>query len=408
MKKITAIIAIMMFALSSEAQTVKVLNSLTHLKGMKLDVAKEEIDAACLHEETKDSALTWYYRVLIYVRIGEDSKVSKPLFPDLAPDWMEQACSAAIRCRSLDTKQEYAKQLNVVFGNMGTEYYNLAVKSYNARDYAKAIEMADKSVECFNNSGEIHLATQSMFVAGRCCEAKDDTENAVSYYKQMISNKTDNNYPYSYLFNLYKDRGDNAHALEVASSYAANCANDYRAFMLLADYYRIDNNMSQCNEQINTALALAKKSKDTYHQVLVLSGDLLAKGGDNEGAIAKYNESIKAKSKQFEAYYALGCLIFNQAVEKNNAAIDMKPSDDEMVGQVVKLQEEAKQLFLSAIPHLEKALAYIDGLDDQKSKDAMSAKQIDILSSLQTSYKKVDNISKYNAVKYRLDQMIGN
>lgn len=406
MKKFVMTAAFAAFALAASAQSLNVSSAFQDMRKGYLNKAKAEIDAACLHEDTKDDAKTWCYKALIYARIGGDAQSKKPKYKDLAPDWANQAYSAALECQRLDPKQEFATQINEVFSFVANEYYNQASKAYGEKDYAKAIEFSEKSITGFNNSGNSKFATDAMFIAGVSSVATHDTANTIKYFNQMIRKKTDNNYVYQTLFNIYKTKNDNANAMKVATNYTRNCKNDFKSYLMLAEGYLLDNNLDKSKEQINTVLEMTKDSVNLYPLVLVLSADVLEKGGDLDGAIAKYNESLTLKPNQFEANYGLGGMYYNRAADKTNAANQIEPFDEEKIALIDKLEAEAKELYGQSISYLEKSVAYIDGLTDESAKAAMRVNLFGALGALQTAYAKVDRNQESEAIKARRDAML--
>lgn len=405
MKKFVMTAAFAVFALAASAQSLNVSSAFQDMKKNYLNKAKAEIDAACLHEDTKDDAKTWCYKALIYSRIGGDAQSKKPKYKDLAPDWAEQAYTAALECKRLDQKQEFAQQVNEVFSFVGNEYYNQAAAAYKAKDYPKALEMSDKSVTCFNNAGKSNFALDAMYIAGLSSLATSDTAGVVKYFNQMISKRTDLNFVYTSLFNIYKAKADNANAMKVATRYTKNCKNDYRSYILLAEGYLLDNNVEKSKEQINLVLQMTKDSVDLYPLVLVLSADMLANSGDFDGATAKYNESLTLKPNQFEANFGLAGMIYNRAADKTNAANQIDPFDEEKAGLYDKLNEEAKEFYRQSITYLVKAVEYIDGLTDENAKNNMRANLFNALGALENAYAKVDMLNESSAVKARREQI---
>jgi tetratricopeptide (TPR) repeat protein len=406
MKKFLMTAAFAAFALTAGAQSLNVSSAFQDMRKGYLNKAKAEIDAASLHEDTKDDAKTWCYKALIYARIGGDAQSKKPKYKDLAPDWAEQAYNAAIECKRLDTKQEFAQQVNEVFSFVANEYYNQATAAYKEKDFAKAIEFSEKSITGFNNSGKGQFALDAMFIAGLSSVATQDTANTIKYFNQMVRKRSDNNFVYSTLFNIYKAKKDNANAMKVATSYTKNCKNDFKAYLMLAEGYLLEDNVEKSKEQINTVLNMTKDSADLYPLVLVLSADVLEKSGDIDGAIAKYNESLTLKPNQFEANFGLGGMYFNRAADKTNAANQLDPFDEEKLGLIDKLEAEAKELYRQSIANLEKAVAYIDGLTDENAKKAMRVNLFNALGALETSYTKVDMLTEAQAIKVRREQIL--
>ena len=59
MKKIVMTAALAAFTLAASAQSLNVSSAFQDMRKGYLNKAKAEIDAACLHEITKDDAKTW-------------------------------------------------------------------------------------------------------------------------------------------------------------------------------------------------------------------------------------------------------------------------------------------------------------------------------------------------------------
>ncbi len=405
MKKFVMTAAFAAFALAASAQSLNVSSAFQDMRKNYLNKAKAEIDAACLHEDTKDDAKTWCYKALIYSRIGGDAQSKKPKYPNLAPDWAEQAYTAARECKRLDSKSEFAQQVNEVFSFVGQEYYNQAEAAYKAKDYAKAIEIADKSMTAFNESGKSNFATNAMYIAGLSSVATQDTANVLKYFNQMTNKRTNINYVYTSLFNIYKAKGDNANAMKVATRYTKNCKNDYKAFLLLAEGYLLDNNVEKSKEQLNIVGEMTKDSVDLYPLVLVLSAQVLENSGDYDGAIAKYNESLTLKPNQFEANFGLGGMYYNRAIDKTLAASKLDVFDEENQALIEKLESEAKELYRQSITYLEKSVTFIDNMTDENAKAAMRVNLFNALGALEKAYTKVDMLNEARAIKARREQI---
>ncbi len=407
MKKIVMTVALAAFAMAASAQSLNVSSAFQDMRKGYLNKAKAEIDAACLHESTKDDAKTWCYKALIYSQIGGDAQAKKPKYKNLAPDWAEQAYTAALECKRLDTKQEFAQQVNEVFSFVGNEYYKQASSLYTEKNYSEALQFAEKSITCFNNSGKSQFAQDAMYIAGLSSVATHDTAGTKKYFNQMIRKKTDINYVYVTLFGIYIAEKDNAQAMKIANSYEKNCKGDYRAYLLSATGYLLDKNIEKGKEKINAALAITKDSANLYPEVLVQAGTLLDESaGEYETAETMYNESLTLMPNQFAANFGLGKMLYNRAVDKTNAANAVDPFDEEKAGLYDKLNEEAKGYYSQSITYLEKSVAFIDGLADENAKNQQRANLVNALIALGNAYARVDKLNESNAAKARVEQLM--
>lgn len=407
MKKIVMTVALAAFTMAASAQSLNVSSAFQDMRKGYLNKAKAEIDAACLHENTKDDAKTWCYKALIYSQIGGDAQAKKPKYKNLAPDWAEQAYTAALECKRLDTKQEFAKEVNEVFSFVGNEYYKQASNAYSEKNYSEAMTLSEKSITCFNNSGKSQFAQDAMYIAGLSSVATHDTVNTKKYFNQMIRKRTDINYVYVTLFGISIAEKDNAQAMKVANNYVRNCPKDYKAYLLRATGYLVDKNVEKGKEDINAALDMTKDSANLYPEVLVQAGTLLDESaGEYETAETMYNQSLTLKPNQFSANFGLGKMLYNRAVDKTNAANAVDPFDEEKAGLYDKLNDEAKGYYGQAITYLEKAVAFIDGLTDEGAKASQRPNLVNALIALGNAYARVDKLNESNAAKARVEQLM--
>ena len=302
--------------------------------------------------------------------------------------------------------------MNEVFSYVGNEYYKQATTAYENKDYTKAIELAEKSVTSFNNSGKSQFALDATYIAGLSSVATHDTTNIKKYFNAMVRKRTSINYVYVTLFSISNAEKDNAQAMKVATNYVKNCKDDYKAYLLRATGYLLDGNVEKGKEDINTALDMTKDSVNLYPDVLVQAGDLLSGEGvaDYEGAEAKYSQSLMLKPNQFGANFGMGKMVYNRAADKTNAANAIDPFaddyDDEKAALYEKLSAEAKTYYGQSIVYLEKAVAYIDGLPEGEFKNSQRPNLINVLVALGTAYAHVDRATDADAAKARVDQLM--
>jgi len=402
MKKFVMTATFVAFALAAGAQSLNVSSAFQDMRKNYLNKAKAEIDAACLHEDTKDDAKTWCYKALIYARIGGDAQSKKPKYKDLAPDWAEQAYTAALECKRLDTKNEYAEENNSVFRFVGNEYYSRSTEAYNGKRFDEALQNAEKAVEMFNNSGDAKFAGESLYIAGISAKALNDNENTKKYFNQLIRKRTDKQYVYRTLFNLYKEEGNNDGAMKVATSYMKNRKNDYNAYLLMAEGYLLNNNLEKGKEMINSALDLTKDSVTLYPQILGLAAAILESMQDYAGAEAKYQESLTLSPNQFEANFGMGKMIFNRGVDKLDAANAVPPEDE--TGLYDRLLEESNGFFRQSIQYFQSAISYIDALPES-AKAAQRPNLFNCLSALKTVYARLEMYDELKTVNARMDEI---
>lgn len=402
LKKISIVLALLAITAGASAQSRNVQSAIQNLKKNYLAKAKAEIDAACLHDDTKDDAKTWCYKGLIYSRIGGEANNPKSKFKNLAPDWAEQAYSAALECKRLDAKSEYANENNSVFRYVGNEYYTRATELYNERKYSEALQLCEKAIEMFNNSGDSKFAGESMYIAAISAVAMKDNDKAKTYFNNLIRKRTDKHFVYTTLFNIYKEEGNNEGAMKVASSYLKNRKDDYNAYLLMAEGYLLNKNIEKGKEMIDAALARTKDSIHIYPQILSVSAAILESTEDYDGAEAKYRESLTINPNQFEANFGMGKMIYNRGVDKHNAANAVPPDDES--GLYDKLLAESNTYFSESVQYFKAAIAFLDALP-ASTKAAQRPNLFNSLSALENVYARLEMYDELKVVKARLQEI---
>lgn len=405
-KKILTVAAFMTATVGLSAQSLMVESAVQDLRKGSLKKAKTEIDAAAVHEKTKDDAKTWYYRALIYAQIGTDAQQAKPKYKGLAPDWADQAYQSALECKRLDTGNEYNKGLVSVFSTVGYDFYNRARKLFNDKNYTEAMQVASQAAEMYNNGGEGDNAGEAMFVAGLSAVAAHDTANTKKYFNQLMRKRTDKEQVYTYLFNIYKAEGNVDQAMKVAANYQKNSKNNYKAYLLLAEGYLLNENVEKGKEVINQALELTKDSANIYPALLCQSGALLELTNDIEGAQAKYQESLTLKPVQFDGNFNMGKMFYNRAVDKLQSAPEPDPFNEETIELASRLENEAKDYFGQAITYLEKAVEYIDNLPEGQEKQMQRPNLGNALQALSTAYARVERYDDSKAAHQRFEALL--
>lgn len=411
MKKIALFSALLSLCIAAGAQTLNVQSAMSDLKRGYIKKAKEAIDKACVHEDTKDDAKTWYYAGLIYSQIGEQSKDPKSKYKDLDPDWCNKTYAAAMRCKELDKNGEYS--VKDIFRYVGNEYYNKSIKLFNEANYQEALALSDEAIKVFNNSGDAEFANESYYIAGYCCQVLGDNEGVKKYYGPLVRrNKIKDEFKprmvrvYNTMYGIYKDAGDTANVIKTAERYTKAMPEDPNANILLANAYVWTGNVNKGKELADKAVD-ESKGKPSYPMMLCAAASIYEQAGDFATAESKYKESSEIEPNQVEANYGMGIMIYNRAADKVQAINKMiekgdLSEEDEVL--ISKLTDESNSFFEQAIPYLLKAVNYIDGLPEEEQ--AMKRPNLyNCLKTLNTCYVRLDMLNEAKPIKARLEQI---
>jgi len=397
--------AMALLTASVGAQSINVDDAIQNYNRKSWKKAKISIDAAAQHEKTKDDPKVWYYRALIYTRIGDDLNTNpKSKMKEFADIWADEAYQSAIEYNRLDTEKnpDYIRNLVYVFDRLGYYYYNQSRSLFEQKKYAEAMEVASRAADMYNNSKQGDNAAEAIYVAGLSAVANHDTANIKKFFNNLMRKKTDKEQVYTYLFNVYKAEKNADQAMKVAANYKKNTKDNYKANLLMAEGYLMGKNIEDGKKEINEALELTKNNAEVYPSLLAQSAALLELTEDYEGAEAKYLESLRLQPVQFEANFNMGKMFYNRAVDKLTAANAVPPDDE--TGLYDKLVDESKDLFRQSITYLVKSVEFLDNLPEEQ-KPYHRANLAGALNALGTAYARVEMYDESKAAHKRVQDL---
>ena len=352
-------------------------------------------------------AKTWLYKGMIYLQMGlEVQKNPKSkLASNLPADWADQAYQAALECKRLDKNNEFADKNNQVFSALAESYYNLAYEAFsNEKNYAKAMEMADKVISINSNSGNKNLNVDAYDIAGKAAYNNRDTANTKKYFNLMIRSKTKQFRTYEILFDIYMKEKDTVNAMKVVKSCSDNCSGDYNSLVLAAKGYLMTGNLEKSKEVLNQAQNMVKDKPAIYEQLLNQVAAIYEMTKDFNGAEDKYKESLQINPNQFGANFGMGSMFYNLAIEKFQEA-ENAFNPDEISDVYTILEKEYKDYMSKAIPYLNAAIAYIEALTDQNQINANRRNHYECLKALRNCYTRLNMFEEVKGVNEKMKQI---
>lgn len=405
MKKLTIIAALIAFGFAANAQSLNLSNAYEAQNRGYLKKAKGYIDQAADNEATRGDAKTWFYRALIYAKIGEAQnpknkhKECKEL-QQMCPRWYYDVYVSALNCKQFDKDGEYSSKIRPFIGVAATEYYNRAAAAFDAKDYALVPGLCDTAIMLYNQY-DARYASNAYYLAG--ASGINAQNNAVSkeYFSHILNSCPENSAEtvYGTLYRIYVSEKDTVNAVKTAKAYAKNFPNDTKSDMLLMQAYVMNGNIEKAGEVINKAIEKAGDDINAKSQLLSASAGIFVEQKDYATAESKYRESLAMLPNQYQANYGLGSMCYNRAIDKMQAAQDVPPEDE--TGLYDKLVDEAKDQYRAALPYLQAAVAYIDGLDEA-GKGVNRRNLFNCLTSIKNCYNRLGQVDEMNKVQARI------
>jgi tetratricopeptide (TPR) repeat protein len=380
MKKIILIAAMGFVTYGTFAQSAKVTSAYKYLGDYNRDKApdylakaKEAIDLAAEHPDTKESAKTHVYRGQIYMALFEKAlrdNTEKSSEPDIKKkevigyqttptNDLAVAYESFKKAKSVDAKGVYASETTNGINRALVFATNKGIHDYNAKNYASALTSFELAYG-ISDSKDDDLLNNCALTA----ELSQNYDKAKAYYQKLIDNKKADGAKYSSLANVYFMTKDTVGGLEMIKKGRAAFPNDIGLLITETNFYLKNNQNKEAIENLNVAV----KAEPTNANLFLVRGNMydnLANPKDKDGkdlekpkdypdlfkkAEEDYKKAIELKADYFDALYNLGALY-------NNNGVYIAKLADKITDNAKYQAENAKatEEFNKAVPVLEKA-----------------------------------------------------
>ncbi|MDR3137735.1 MAG: hypothetical protein LBT73_02505 [Tannerellaceae bacterium] len=336
--------------------------------GSDFTEARELIQAALQHEETKDKPKTWYVAGYIEDQVfsaermkevlgGQSDQVAmyEALLKEL--DLFEKACELD---RLLDEKgkikPKFEKNIKGILAANHVYYINSGAFYFDERNYLKAYESFDQYLRIADwpiFKGEKTAERDSNYMTVRFYAAVASTQlGAPELAISALTRATEApefriNETYQYLFDVYINDPDTATA-EIVLKEAMERVPDEPFFLLnLINIYIYSNRNQEAVDYLNKAI-----DKDTANAMLYNAiGSVYEDGLKNsEESEKNFVKALEIDPEYVDAISNLGRVYYNQAINKQGDANLI--TDNKLYQEAVA---DAKALFEKARPYFEKA-----------------------------------------------------
>lgn len=323
--------------------------------------AKNFIDLAAVNAETAEDLKMHLYRGEIYYCLNEVANIESMT----AGTPLDQAATEANKATAMasfkkvldDPKKLWTADAQGFINGRADFMFNQGIVAYNAKKYQDAANAFLAAHEIKSYLGEDFK------------DAEVNTSLAANYAVEDL---------------LAAKKYDEAIAF--ASGISEAMPKNIDLLISLVNINLQKGDVAATETYINKALALDPLNKQLYY---VLGTSYMDKK-ENDKATAALKKAIEIDPNYNEALYQLGAHLYNLAVEKRNAGVELDYKDP----KAAKLEAEAMDLFKQALVPLEK---YASQNADDKA----------ILDILYKTNMKLGNIEKAKEYKTRLDALKG-
>jgi tetratricopeptide (TPR) repeat protein len=343
--------------------------------------AKECIDLASNHEDTKEKAKTWVYRAKVYYDLFKNSldqeekrvpatvtnkneRLTKAYGTVSTTDY-EEAYKAIEKATPLDKDKAYQADMGMLSMQMFNDVNNLAIGKYNAGKYKEAMDFFETSYEASKMMGK--KDTSQLTNALICAQREKDYEKVKTYNQKAIDEKIATAYNYGNLSDAKLILKDTAGAMQTLQAGRTAFPTNVDLMNRETDYLMSKGKNQEALANLDKAIATDPKNGKFYlakgisYYSMANPRDAAAKKDLDKpknydeimgNAETSYKKATELDPKLYEAWYNLGTLYNNWSTEQ------LKRCDD-LIKQATKLKEcegKSTELVNKAIPAFEKAI----------------------------------------------------
>ena len=342
-------ISLTLFCIVAYAQKPNINKAKALYDKGELSEAKTIIDQAIVYEKTMGKAKTWYYRGLIYATLDTLNK---------EPGALEAAMESFKKTIEIDPDQKSVSEFTSAgISNVDSRiqsyygyYYNEAIDSYQAEDFAAATENFEKAFYIMPSD------TNAIMNAAYAATAMEDEERAKTNLKKAIeSGATDRNL-YLRLYNYAIQAEQLDEALSIIRSAREVHPNDVNIQKYEINILIQQEKVDEAKAGIENAIAKEPNNPDLHFSLGVIHEELKAL----DEARASYKKAMEIDPNHFNSTFNLGVMVFNESNEliKERNALSYKEEK-----KYNELSRQINERLTEALPYWEK-LYELNGTDE--------------------------------------------
>lgn len=426
------------------AQKNEVESAVIYLRNGVMDDAKKSIDAAAIHDETKNDPKMWYYRAAIY-----DTLYRNPEYAALfGADGVEVFAIACKKCVDTDVKKRYSDYCDYAILNSAMATYNKGIEYTQAKDAKNAAKYFQYTLDVVpydkNNVLRKNNITEKNIILSLA--QMGYTSNDYVLAKTNLQKLIDMDYQepviYGWMGDIYLTEKDTTKALSYIEAGRSKFPTDKNLIGQELNVYLTQGRQDVLLKKLNDALEIdpenttflyvrgnvfdnyasnaskrAKQARDTS-EILTKKGKTVPakefkKLSDslfrmNKEYVAKaeadYKKVISLNEDNIDAYYNLGALTNNKTTEIVERMNNIKAATQaEYDKQWAVMKKDQDALLTVALGYFTKALEYAEALPetDASAIEYKKGYQRSILLSMQQVYANLGDEQKTIETKKR-------
>ncbi len=302
------------------------------------------------------------------------------------PDPLAEALKAYKEALRLDDKGKLDNKVMENLDKMKMQAENDGIRFFTRQKYAEALEKFEFIQEISETDiYEGFLDTVIIYNSALAARNADNHEKAAKHFEKAASISYGGSDTYYLLKNEYIALKDSTKALDALKRGYSLYPDSTLIIFELVNYYLSTGDNEEGMKYLEIAESLAGDNPSIYFA----KGTLFEKLGDKEKALSAYKQSLEVDPEFFNAWFNIGALYFNHAVEmyeKANALEDLK---------------EYNAAKAAADKELEKSIEPLEKAHQINPED------IACLETLSTIYYRLQMMDKRDAIRAEIDKLKG-
>lgn len=300
------------------------------------------------------------------------------------PDPLPEALAAYNKALELDAKGSLDRKIKENLETLKKQFEAKAILGFTEGDY-------DASLTAFENIMEVskarvyegYIDTIVIYNAALAAKNAGKHDKAIQYFRKAIDLGYGGSDAYYLIKSEYILVNDSNAAIRVLEEGFKKYPDTSLILIEIVNYYLTSGNI----DKGLAYLQLAEQKESRNPSIYFAEGTLYEKSGNKEKALEAYNKAVEIDPNYFNAYFNIGALYYNNAVELYEEANKLED---------LKAYNEAKA---TADHELKKAIEPMEKAYQLEPAEKAT------LETLQTIYYRLQMLDKYEEIKKKLSEM---
>ena len=308
-------------------------------------------------------------------------------FEDLMPLYenpLEEALRSLEKAEELDTEGKEAKDIKEDYITLKSYFERQAIEKFFKENYQGSFNDFSAIYEINQKPPlEGKVDTMLLYYTGMAASRADMIDESIKFYELARKYNCPEPELYVFLKQKYFQVGDTAEGIEVLEDGFSKYPDNQSVLIELINFYLTSNRAEEALEY----LKIAQEDDPTNLSFIFAEATLYDKMGETDKALETYQRCIDIDPDYFNAYYNIGVMYYNKAVEMYKEAD--KITTPKEYGEA---QDAADEVLKEALPWMEKA-------------NEIEPDEVSTLETLKTLYYRMGMNDKYEEVKAKLETM---